>query len=132
MGCRNVVPGLAEHLLHDPRARLCEQTLDGVITLTSSAGSSFNYNSQFSNVARTSLAVTGAAELVWATETLEAYGITAISDYPAGATELSLVRRVCLNPWNPYPSATGTAGLTRGVHYPDSIPAVLHREQVTR
>ncbi|KAJ7196299.1 hypothetical protein GGX14DRAFT_198348 [Mycena pura] len=65
------------------------QTLDGVITLTSSAGSSFNYNSQFSNVARTSLAVTGAAELVWATETLEAYGITAISDYPAGATEFS-------------------------------------------
>ncbi|KAJ7732984.1 hypothetical protein B0H16DRAFT_171935 [Mycena metata] len=64
-------------------------TLNGVITLTSSSGSSFNYVSSFSNIAGTSLTVTGAAQLTWATETLEAYGVTAISDYPAGSTVFS-------------------------------------------
>ncbi|KAF7344286.1 hypothetical protein MVEN_01720000 [Mycena venus] len=64
-------------------------TLNGIITLTSSSGSSFNYNSQFTNIAGTSLAVTGAAQLTWATETLEAYAVTSISDYPAGSTVFS-------------------------------------------
>ncbi|KAJ7063830.1 hypothetical protein C8F01DRAFT_1129472 [Mycena amicta] len=64
-------------------------TLNGVITLTSSSGSSFNYVTSFSNVAGTSLTVTGAAQLTWATETLEAYAVSAISDYPAGSTVFS-------------------------------------------
>jgi len=64
-------------------------TLDGVITLTSSSGSSYNYVSSFSNVAGTSLTVTGAAELTWATETLEVYGVETSSDFPAGSTVFS-------------------------------------------
>ncbi|KAJ6553693.1 hypothetical protein DFH09DRAFT_1318716 [Mycena vulgaris] len=64
-------------------------TLNGIITLTSSSGTSFNYNSQFTNIAGTSLAVTGAAQLTWATETLEAYGVTTTSDYPTGSTVFS-------------------------------------------
>ncbi|KAJ7097352.1 hypothetical protein C8R44DRAFT_859868 [Mycena epipterygia] len=64
-------------------------TLDGVITLTSSSGSSFAYTSSFSNVAGTSLSITGAAQLTWATETLEAYGVTSASDYPTGSTVFS-------------------------------------------
>ncbi|KAJ7685958.1 hypothetical protein B0H17DRAFT_1204640 [Mycena rosella] len=64
-------------------------TLNGVITLTSSSGSLFNYNSAFSNVAGTTLTVTGAAQLTWATETLEAYAVTSASDYPTGSTVFS-------------------------------------------
>jgi len=64
-------------------------TLDGLITLTSSSGSSFNYVTSFSNIAGTSLTVTGADELTWATETLEAYAVTEASDYPAGSTKFS-------------------------------------------
>ncbi|KAJ7779777.1 hypothetical protein B0H16DRAFT_725521 [Mycena metata] len=61
-------------------------TLNGVITLTGSSGSSYNYLSQFSNIPGTALDIIGSTELTWATETLEAYGVTEISDYPAGST----------------------------------------------
>ncbi|KAJ7129913.1 hypothetical protein C8R43DRAFT_1240061 [Mycena crocata] len=64
-------------------------TLNGIITLTSSSGTSFNYNSQFTNIGGTSLSISGAAQLTWATETLEAYAVTTISDYPAGSTVFS-------------------------------------------
>ncbi|KAF8319999.1 hypothetical protein DL93DRAFT_1920695 [Clavulina sp. PMI_390] len=61
--------------------------LTGVIHLDSQSGSSFNYTSSFSNIpAAGALALTGSSELVWATETLECYSITAASDYPAGTT----------------------------------------------
>jgi len=61
-------------------------TLDGVITLDASSDSKYNYTTSFSNVAKTSLKASNAAELVWATETLEAYAITSIKDYPSGST----------------------------------------------
>ncbi|KAJ7042337.1 hypothetical protein C8F04DRAFT_1176492 [Mycena alexandri] len=64
-------------------------TLNGIITLTGSSGSSYNYISQFTNIPGTALDIIGSAELTWATETLEAYGVTAISDYPAGSTVFS-------------------------------------------
>ncbi|KAJ7596118.1 hypothetical protein C8J56DRAFT_395769 [Mycena floridula] len=64
-------------------------TLNGIITLLSSSGSSFNYNSQFTNIAGTALTINGASQLTWATETLEAYGVTSASDYPAGSTVFS-------------------------------------------
>jgi len=67
------------------------KSLVGVITLNSSSGAKYNYTSVFSNVSGTSLKATGAAELVWATETLEAYGITAKTDYPAGSTVFSAI-----------------------------------------
>ena len=66
-------------------------SLNGVITLTSASGSSYNYVSSFSNIAGTTLTATGAAELVWATETLEAYGVTSPSDYPTGSTIFSAI-----------------------------------------
>ncbi|KAJ7622119.1 hypothetical protein FB45DRAFT_1006162 [Roridomyces roridus] len=72
-------------------------TLDGVITLTSSSGSSFNYVTSFSNIAGTSLTATGSAQLTWATETLEAYGVTTKADYPAGSTVFSAIDLVLSN-----------------------------------
>lgn len=65
------------------------QSLTGVLTLTSSSGSSFNYASSFSNIAGTSFALTGSEELKWATETLEVYGVAKLSDYPTGSTVFS-------------------------------------------
>ncbi|KAJ7092305.1 hypothetical protein B0H15DRAFT_169473 [Mycena belliarum] len=64
-------------------------TLNGIITLTSSSGSSFTYNTQFTGIGGTSLSIAGAAQLTWATETLESYGVTTASDYPAGSTVFS-------------------------------------------
>ncbi|KAJ6587992.1 hypothetical protein B0H19DRAFT_1057271 [Mycena capillaripes] len=64
-------------------------TLNGIITLTSINGSQFNYNAQFTNIPGTSLNVTGAKQLSLATETLEAYSIAEIDNYPAGATVFS-------------------------------------------
>ncbi|KAF8322687.1 hypothetical protein DL93DRAFT_2093265 [Clavulina sp. PMI_390] len=66
-------------------------TLDGKITLTSSSGSSYNYNSVFTNISGTSLAAKGSAELTWATETLEVYSIASTSDFPTGSTVFSSI-----------------------------------------
>lgn len=60
--------------------------LTGVITLTSSSGSSYNYVSSFTGIPGTSITATGSAALVWATETLETYGVTTAADYPSGST----------------------------------------------
>jgi len=60
--------------------------LKGVITLTSVSGSKYDYVTSFSNVADTTLTASGSAELVWATETLEAYAIESLKDYPSGST----------------------------------------------
>jgi hypothetical protein len=67
------------------------KSLDGIITLTSTSGSSYNYVTSFSNVAGTTLTATGAAQLVWATETLESYSVTSSSDYPTGSTVFSAI-----------------------------------------
>ncbi|KAJ7244627.1 hypothetical protein B0H12DRAFT_1073701 [Mycena haematopus] len=65
------------------------QTLNGIIALTESNGSTFNYNAQFTNVPGTSINVTGAPQFTFAAETLEAYGVTSLSDYPSGSTVFS-------------------------------------------
>ncbi|KAJ7107755.1 hypothetical protein C8R44DRAFT_986892 [Mycena epipterygia] len=65
------------------------QQLDGEIQLIGTNGTTFNYNSSFTNIDGSSLIVMGANELVWATVTLEAYGVTQKSDYPAGSTVFS-------------------------------------------
>jgi len=62
------------------------QSLEGVINLTSFSGTSFNYTTYFVNIGASFLTVTNAAELVWATETLESYNVTTKSDYPTGTT----------------------------------------------
>ncbi|KAJ7803700.1 hypothetical protein B0H14DRAFT_2613074 [Mycena olivaceomarginata] len=60
--------------------------LNGVISLTGQSGGFYNYNTQFSNIGGTSLTVNGGLLQVIATETLEAYSINAVSDYPTGTT----------------------------------------------
>ena len=57
--------------------------LTGVMTLTGQSGSGFSYDSQFVGIG-TTLSIQNIAELLWANETLEAYGLTQCSDYPPG------------------------------------------------
>jgi hypothetical protein len=61
-------------------------TLEGIIKLISYNGTKFNYKSSFAGIGSSLITVTGVRELVYATETLEAYAITQSSDYPAGST----------------------------------------------
>lgn len=61
-------------------------SLTGVITLTSSSGSSYNYVTSFTGISGTSLTATGSDELVWATETLEVYSVETKSNFPTGST----------------------------------------------
>ena len=58
-------------------------SLQGIMTLTSQSGTNFNYTSVFAGQSAADLTVTDIAELTWACETLECYGITQPSDYPA-------------------------------------------------
>ena len=58
------------------------QTLTGVISLTGSSGSNYNYQSSFNGIAGTFLSVSNIEELVTATETLEAYDIVESGNYP--------------------------------------------------
>ena len=57
--------------------------LIGVMRLTGQSASGFNYNCEFQGIANTSLPVQNIQELFWCIETLECYGITKCSDYPA-------------------------------------------------
>ena len=59
--------------------------------MTGNNGGTYDYVSSFSNVDKTSLTATGADQLVWATETLESYGVTSSSDYPTGSTVFSSI-----------------------------------------
>lgn len=57
--------------------------LVGLMTLVGKQGDQFNYVCEFEGIAGTRLAVNSLPELVWCNETLEAYGVTQCSDYPA-------------------------------------------------
>ncbi|KAJ6540583.1 hypothetical protein B0H19DRAFT_1239781 [Mycena capillaripes] len=77
---------------HTPLVRTSPgATLNGALTLTSfsSSESIFDYTSQFTNIPGTTLNMSVPALLNVAAATLEAYNITALSDYPAGATVFS-------------------------------------------
>ncbi|KAF8313644.1 hypothetical protein DL93DRAFT_2167757 [Clavulina sp. PMI_390] len=65
------------------------QTLTGAIYLTGGSSTSYNYITSFTNIPATSLNVFGAAQLVWATETLEVYGVQYASDFSPGSTVFS-------------------------------------------
>jgi hypothetical protein len=54
----------------------------GIMTLTGHSGSDFSYLSSFEGFPSADLQVTDVDELVWANEALEAYELTAFSDYP--------------------------------------------------
>ncbi|KAJ7230763.1 hypothetical protein C8J57DRAFT_1329637 [Mycena rebaudengoi] len=80
------------NLFHTPLVRKSPgETLNGALTLRSfsSSESVFNYTSQFSNIPGTTLNMSVPAQLNVAAVTLEAYNITAFSDYPAGTTVFS-------------------------------------------
>lgn len=67
-----------------------KQVLTGVITLTSITNSTaYNYASEFTGISKSKITATGSAQLVWATETLESYGVSQRSDYPVGSTVFS-------------------------------------------
>ncbi|KAJ7167019.1 hypothetical protein C8R46DRAFT_1272211 [Mycena filopes] len=70
-------------------------TLTGVMSLTNSntnaSSATFDYTSEFTNVPGTLLTITGIPELTAPVETLEAYSITAGTDYPVGATRFANV-----------------------------------------
>ncbi|KAJ6474967.1 hypothetical protein C8R45DRAFT_1103092 [Mycena sanguinolenta] len=65
------------------------QTLNAIITLTNTDGTTFDYNAQFTNVPGTAMNLTGVPQLTFAAETLEAYRVTAASDYPSGSSVFS-------------------------------------------
>ena len=57
--------------------------LIGVMTLSSQSSKGFSYNCEFQGIANTSLPIQNVQELTWCAETLECYGLTKCSDYPA-------------------------------------------------
>ncbi len=89
-------------------------TLTGVMALTGQSGSNFNYNCYFENIANTNYSITNVQELTWCIETLEAYGITKASDYPATldtamkAIELKVGTGEASLNWTPVDAVTDT------------------------
>jgi hypothetical protein len=66
--------------------------LVGLMTLTGQSGGLFSYNCQFVGLSGPSLPIQNVQELTWCIETLEAYGLTKCSDYPAVLkTPMSLI-----------------------------------------
>ncbi|KAF8169216.1 hypothetical protein K438DRAFT_1774458 [Mycena galopus ATCC 62051] len=65
------------------------QSIHGGIQLVGGSGDTYNYLSSFNDLDGTALEVDGGEELVWATITLEAYGVTGSDSYPAGSTVFS-------------------------------------------
>lgn len=80
--------------------------LVGVMTLTGQANGLFSYQSEFQGIPGTQLPVQNVAELVWCNETLEAYSITACSDYPA--TDLTPMQSINLQTGNTTPTVNWT------------------------
>ena len=85
--------------------------LEGVMTLTTQNGGTFNYNSGFTGYAA-DLPVTDVDELVWAVETLECYRLKQFSDYPTsqltamGAIEIKVGGAEAAIQWTPYNAVT--------------------------
>ena len=63
--------------------------LQGIMTETGASGSHYIYSSTFHGIANTTLPVNNIALLHWANETLECYGLTKCSDFPA-ATDTAM------------------------------------------
>ena len=76
--------------------------LTGVMTLTGQSPQGFSYNCEFQGIVNTGLPIQNVQELTWLVETLECYGITQCSDYPAtNKTAMSAIR---IENGNPIPS----------------------------
>jgi hypothetical protein len=65
--------------------------LTGVMTLTNQAAQGFSYNCQFQGIANSGYAIQNVPELWQCVETLECYGMTKASDYPAGKTGMASI-----------------------------------------
>jgi hypothetical protein len=70
--------------MHSPLIKVnVGDNLQGLMTMTGkTADGEFNYVSEFKGYPKATLKVTDVGELVWATETLECYGLKQFSDYP--------------------------------------------------
>jgi hypothetical protein len=76
--------------------------LVGVMTLTGQSPQGFSYNCEFQGIANTGFPVQNIEELTWLVETLECYGITQCSDYPA--TNKTAMYSINIANGNPVPS----------------------------
>ena len=59
--------------------------LDGEITLIGQQKRNFSYTSDFYGYSGTTLTIRNIPQLVWATETLEVYSVSACTDFPSTA-----------------------------------------------
>jgi hypothetical protein len=88
--------------------------LVGTMTLTGESASGFSYDCQFDGIAASDLPIQNVPELTWCVQTLEAYQISARSDYPPAAmTAMTAIGlQVDGNPaplnWTPYSPVTDT------------------------
>ena len=67
--------------------------LEGIIEIYSWTGSAFSYVSLFVDIPG-QIQLNNSAGLVWATETLESYGVTTGTDYPEGHTVFSSINLI--------------------------------------
>ena len=81
--------------------------LTGVMTMTGTSGAQHSYSCLFSGIAGTTLTIANVEELTWCIETLEAYGISACSDYPN--TFSTVMSGVDLQTGTTHPALTWTA-----------------------
>ena len=58
------------------------ESLTGIIQLTQHQGKTCSYTCKFSGFSSTNLTINWISELIWATETLEVYGLNQCSDFP--------------------------------------------------
>lgn len=78
------VDGQGGPAFHSPLVQVSiGQTLVGIMTLSGQSGGLFSYNCEFQGIAGASLPIQNVQELTWCAETLECYGLTKCSDYPA-------------------------------------------------
>jgi len=78
------VDGQSSTAFHSPLVPVgTGTTLVGVMVLTSQSGNTFSYNCFFDGIPATGLSILNQQQLTWCIETLEAYGITQPTDYPA-------------------------------------------------
>jgi hypothetical protein len=83
------------------------QLLVGVMSLTGTSQNGFSYSCQFQGIANTQLAISNAVQLTWCAETLEAYGLQSLSDYPAALT--TPFASIEIRTGNVHPSVAWTA-----------------------
>jgi len=100
------VMGNGQAFFTPPVAVNSGDVLVGVMTLTGQANGLFSYQSEFQGIPETALPVQNVAELAWCNETLEAYHITACSDYPS--TDLTPMQSIDLRTGNTTPAVHWT------------------------